>query len=118
MSDTGRDTTFEQYAVVIWDGRHTDGGRIAVYAGWRDFFERLTMGDVVVDALYAGRIFGRRALIADTCRRSVLRDAAADGVDVVAADAAAPVSSDASAPRVSCLEEPFRRMTATLQLGA
>ena len=111
-------TAIEQYAVVIWDGRHTDGGRIAVYDDWRSFFERLTMGDIIIEALYAGRVFGRRALIADTCRRAVMRDAAADGADVVAADAAAPVSSDASAPRVSCLEEPFQRMTATLQLGA
>lgn len=111
-------TTIEQYAVVIWDGRHTDGGRIAVYDSWHDFFERLTVGDIIVDALYAGRVFGRRALIADTCRRAVMRDTAADGVDVVAADTAAPVSNDAVAPRVSCLEEPFRRMTPTLQLGA
>ena len=111
-------TTIEQYAIVIWDGRHTDGGRIAVYDDWHSFFERLTMGDIIIDDLYAGRVFGRRALIADTCRRAVMRDAAADGVDVAAADAAAPVSSDANAPRVSCLEEPFQRMTATLQLGA
>lgn len=111
-------TTIEQYAIVIWDGRHTDCGRIAVYESWHDFFTRLTMGDIIVDDLYAGRVFGRCALIADTCRRAVMRDAAADGVDVVATDAVAPVSNDASAPRVSCLEEPFRRMTATLQLGA
>ena len=111
-------TTIEQYAIVIWDGRHTDGGRIAVYESWHDFFQRLTVGDIIVDDLYAGRVFGRRALIADTCRRSVMRDAAADGVDVGAADVDAPALSDASAPRVSCLEEPFQRMTATLQLGA
>ena len=111
-------TTIEHYAVVIWDGRHTDGGRIAVYEDWRSFFERLTMGDIIVDSLYAGRVFGRRALIADACRRAVMRDAAADGVDVVAEDAAAPVMNDASAPRVSFLEEPFQRMTAALQLGA
>lgn len=111
-------TTIEQYAIVIWDGRHTDGGRIAVYDSWHDFFERLTVGDIIIDQLYAGRVFGRRALIADTCRRAVMRDAADDAVDVVAADAAAPVSSDADAPRVSCLDEPFQRMTATLQLGA
>lgn len=111
-------TTIEQYAIVIWDGRHTDGGRIAVYEDWHSFFERLTMGDIIVDDLYAGRVFGRRALIADTCRRAVMRDAAADAIEDAAADAAAPVLNDASAPRVSCLEEPFQRMTATLQLGA
>ena len=111
-------TTIEQFAIVIWDGRHTDGGRISVYDSWRDFFERLTLGDIIVDALYAGRVFGRRALIADTCRRAVMRDAATDAVEDTAADAAAPVSNDASAARVSCLEEPFQRMTATLQLGA
>ena len=111
-------TTIEQFAIVIWDGRHTDGGRIAVYENWHDFFTRLSVGDIIIDDMYAGRVFGRRALIADTCRRAVMRDAAADGVDVVAADAAAPVLSDATAPRRSCLEEPFQRMTATLQLGA
>lgn len=106
MRDT---TTIEHFAVIIWDGHHTDGGRIAVYPTMSSLIERLSVGDLLVEQVYDGRIFGRRAIIADACRRRVMRDAVADAISSADADALEQAT-----------EPPVRRMSTapTLQLGA
>ena len=105
-----RDTsTIEHFAVIIWDGHHTDGGRIAVYPTMSSLMERLSVGDLLVEQTYEGRIFGRRAIIVDACRQRIMRDAAAASASYASGDTLEPAT-----------EPPVRRMTAspTLQLGA
>lgn len=110
------DQRFEQFALVIRHAQDSDGGQLHVYKDWLGLFDRLNVGDIMVESMYAGRVFGRDALLVDAYRPPVMRDAASDAVAGAAEDAAAPVFSDSFGSIDTPGDSLARRATALIGL--